>query len=163
MYFQKRTYSLFLVATLLFASACATQKKRGEKKGLAKLYDNTTAKYNGYFNADVIVDETLLSLKESHRDNYAKLLPIYEYMAIEDSKAIASELDRAIEKSAIVINLHRESDWEDDCYLIIGKSQFLKQEYEEAVNTFRYMMDEFDPIKLETRTMGTRISLKDLA
>ncbi len=134
---------LFLVVTLI--SSCVTQKSKDDTSFMKQLYHNTTAEYNGYFNADVIMTESIAQLKQQHQDNYNKLLPIYEYVAVEDAKSVSSELDRAIEKVSIVVSLHRQSDWTDDCYLLISKAQYLKKDYESAEETLEYMMEEFNP------------------
>ncbi|MEM9983393.1 MAG: tetratricopeptide repeat protein, partial [Bacteroidota bacterium] len=85
-------------------------------------------------------------LEEQHQDNYNKLLPIYPYVEAENPKAVAPDLDNAIEKVTVVVNLHRQSHWTDDCYLLVGKSQFLKQDYESAEKTLRYLMAEYNPV-----------------
>lgn len=139
---------LFILLGFLIIS-CTTQKKRGELSSIGKLYHNTTAKYNGYFNANELLVAGFETLKDQQKDNFNQLLPVYEYVDPDNPKAIASDLDNAIEKVSIVVNLHRESKWTDDCYLIIGKSQFLKQDYEGAEQTFRYMINEFPPEKFE--------------
>ena len=73
---------------------------------------------------------SFLTLEEQHEDNYNKLLPMYEYIATDNHEAVASDLDEAIKKVSVVVNLHRESNWTDDSYLIVGKAQFLKKDYE---------------------------------
>ncbi len=134
---------------VLVLSSCVTQKSRDEElSGLAKLYHNTTAKFNGYFNANEILAESMLALDEQHQDNYKNILPVYEYVAAENPQVVASNLDLAIEKVSIVVNLHRKSHWTDDCYLLVGQAQFLKQDYESAEETLRWMTNEFSPEKM---------------
>jgi len=126
---------------------CSSKRKRkdAEPSKLNKFYHNTTALYNGYFNANEIMEQTYLQLKASHKDNYNELLPLYDYVSIEDPKAVYGELDRAIEKVTTVASLHEPSKWVDDCYVLMGEAQYLKQEYETAEETFAYFKDEFNP------------------
>lgn len=112
---------------------------------MQKLYHNTTSKYNGYFNANVLYEASVLSLNEQHQDNHNKILPVYKYTETDDPKTVAEDMDKAIKKVSVVVSLHRESDWVDDCYLLMGKSQFLKQDYESAEEAFEYMVAEFNP------------------
>ncbi|GJM36617.1 MAG: hypothetical protein DHS20C18_56180 [Saprospiraceae bacterium] len=112
---------------------------------LGKLYHNTTSKYNGYFNANELLEASTLQLEAQHQDNYNKILEMYKYVAADNPQVVASDLDKAMEKVSVVVNLHRQSIWTDDCYLLLGKAQFLKQDYETAEETFRYMVDEFSP------------------
>ncbi len=142
---------LLLLAASAIITACSTQKKRGEVSGLGKFYHNTTAKFNGWFNANELVKESVIKLNDQHEDNYNKFLNVYKYVAAENPKAVAEDLDEAIKKVSVVISIHRVSDWTDDCYFIIGKSQYLKKDYESAEETFQYMMAEYSPEAMAKR------------
>ena len=125
---------------------CASKKKKGgNPSALSKFYHNTTALYNGYFNANELMKDTYLSLRQQHRDNYNEILPLYDYVAVEDTKSVAADLDKAIEKVTTVASLHEPSKWVDDCYVLMGEAQYLKQDYETAEETFAYFKDEFNP------------------
>jgi len=115
---------------------------------MGKFYHNTTAQYNGYFNANELYKKSLLTLDEMHQDNFNQLLPLYTYRDVNDASSVEGELNLAIEKVSRVINLHRVSSWTDDCYLILGKSQYVKQDFETAEKTFEYFVDEMNPAKL---------------
>jgi len=131
---------------LLFSTSCAVQKRKDEKDGpIKKLYHNVTAHYNAYFNADVLINESTVSLSEQYPDNYTKILPVFDYVAADNPQAVAGNLDEAIKKVTVVVNLHPESNWSDDCYLLAGKAQYLKQDYESAEETLLYMLREFSP------------------
>lgn len=156
---MKYTYkSLLLFTFLLFLADCTTQKRKGDMSALAKLYENTTAKYNGYFNARELLRASILDLNEQHEDNYNKILDLYQYVEVENPQAVASNLDEAIKKVSVVVSLHRESVWTDDCYLLVGQAQYLKQDYEGAEETLRYMVEEFSPAKMAKKK---RLSKKD--
>ncbi len=137
--------SVLVLALVLILSACVSQKKKGEVSKVAKFYHNTTAHYNGYFNANEIMMETKDAIIESHQDNYNEILPIYPEYLIPNPESIAEDMDKAIEKVAIVASVHEPSRWVDDCYIILGKAQFMKQDYESAEETFLYFIEEFDP------------------
>jgi len=129
----KQAYKAGLVLlSVMLITACTTQKRKGELSGLGKLYHNTTAHYNGYFNANELVNGSMISLADQHQDNYNQLLEVYPYIAASNPQAAAADLDQAVEKVATVVSLHRYSQWTDDCYLLVGKAQFLKKDYESA-------------------------------
>ena len=135
-----------LILTLIFAlilPSCSTQKSREDLSPLGKLYHNTTSEFNGYFNADELLTANTLKLEEQQEDNYNQILDVFEYMGADNPQSAAPDLDKAMEKVAIVISLHRQSHWTDDCYLLMGKSQFLKKDFETAEETFKYMIEEF--------------------
>lgn len=137
--------SVLLVSTLLLLSSCVTKKKKSDIGWLKQKYHDTTSKFNGYFNADVIMDETFASLEDQHVDNYNKILPVYPYSETDNPKAHAAEMDRAVEKVTVAALNHEPSIWVDDCYVLMGKAQFLKQDYETAEETFQYFEEEFNP------------------
>ncbi|WP_235297559.1 type IX secretion system periplasmic lipoprotein PorW/SprE [Portibacter marinus] len=135
-----------LLALIFIANGCTVQKKRGEVGKLGKIYHNTTAKFNGYFNADVIMQESEASLNAQYQENYNKILPIYPYTAVPNAKSVSADLDKAIEKVSIVATIHEPSHWVDDCYVLLGQAQYMKQDYEAAEKTFEFFVEEFDPL-----------------
>ncbi|MEM9822460.1 MAG: tetratricopeptide repeat protein [Bacteroidota bacterium] len=142
---KRITYTLLLLVAVALISACAVKKSKKKQGPISKLYHNTTAKFNGYFNANVLVEESIKSLEEQHQDNYTKILHVYKYVANDNPQAVAGNLDEAMKKVAVVSNLHDRSNWVDDCYLILGKAQYLKKDYESAEETLLYMSQEFSP------------------
>ena len=109
------------------------------------------SRYNGYFNADVLMTESIATLDNQHQDNYNKILPVYEYVAVDKAQSVAPDLDNAIEKVSIVATLHRKSDWTDDCYLLIGKAQYLKKDYESSEETLEYMLKHYSKSAIQKR------------
>ena len=139
-----RSGLVFGALCLLVFSGCRTTKSKEDLSGLGMLYQNMTAHYNGYFNATEIMKESFYTLDESYQDNYNQLLPVHTYAAVDDPGSVTSELDNAIKKASVVISLHRPSKWTDDCYLLIGQAQYLKQDYESAQKTLEYLTNNFD-------------------
>lgn len=137
---------LYIIALgLLVLASCTTQKKRSDQSALSKAWHNTNAHYNGYFNADETITESILLLNEQHEDNYLQLLDIYPYTEVDNPQAVAEQLDEAVKKVTVVVNLHPYSQWSDDCYFIAGQALYLKQDYEGAEKAFRYLVNEYPP------------------
>ena len=44
-----------------------------------------------------------------------------------------------LRKPQLAIQFHKNSDWVDDSYVLIGKVKFLQGLYEEAIQTFKYV------------------------
>ncbi|HMQ49264.1 MAG TPA: tetratricopeptide repeat protein [Saprospiraceae bacterium] len=132
-------------------AACTTTKSRKDTSALGELYHNTTAHYNGYFNANELVLFSTLTLEEQHEDNYTQLLPMYPFIISENAQSVTPDMDLAVEKVAKVVSLHPQSKWSDDCYLLAGKAQFIKQDYESAEETFRYLVNEYTPDQLDDK------------
>lgn len=152
----------FLLALLILFASCATKKKKkGEDvSAVGKVYHNTTAKYNGYFNADLLYKETISDLSLGHQDNFNQIIPLYPEVANTDVKASEAKMDEAIKKLSTVITLHRVSQWTDDSYLLIGKCQYAKQDFASAEETFQYLNAEFSPEMLEAKKKGSKSKKK---
>ncbi len=157
MTYLKKTKKIGAYLLVLFlVAACTTQKKRGDLTKFQKFYQNTTSEYNGYFNANILYEESLLKMSEQVQDNYNKILPVYKYAEADNPKAVAEDLDEAIKKVSIVVSLHRQSDWVDDCYLLMGKSMYLKQDYETAQEALEYLVAEYNPQALAKKQSRKR-------
>ncbi|MBT8231419.1 MAG: tetratricopeptide repeat protein [Bacteroidia bacterium] len=143
---MKKVHNLLyiLVAVVLF-SACSTTRSKKEVKGFKKFYHNTTAKFNGYFNAEELMKESMASLQEMNVDNYNNILSVYDYVDIDNPQTVKEDMDKAIEKLSTVATIHDVSNYVDDCYMLIGKAQYLKQDYIAAEETFLYFEEVFDP------------------
>lgn len=135
-------------------SSCVTKKKKEDLSFLSKRYHNLTSKYNGYFNANVLYDQGILTANLQHTDNYAKILDMYPYMAIDNPKSLAPEMDKIVEKVSTVATLHSGGDWVDDCYLLAGKAQYLKQDFISAEETLEFMAKNFSPEVLKDKLKG---------
>ncbi|MFK8007537.1 MAG: tetratricopeptide repeat protein [Saprospiraceae bacterium] len=143
---MKRFNTLLSVWVLIFfIASCATQKSKDDPSKVGKFYHDVTSKYNGYFNANELLEASIETLNAQHQDNYNKILSIYKYSAADNASVVASDLDNAIKKVSIVASLHPASHWKDDCYLLMGQSQFVKKDYESAEETLEFMVDEYDP------------------
>lgn len=101
--------------------------------------------YNGYFNARELMTESLLILDEQHVDNYTQRLDMFPFLAVDNPSIVGENLDNAVEKVAIVVKKHPYSNWVDDSYLLVGQAQLIKQDYESAERTFRFLTSEFRP------------------
>ena len=151
--------SLTLILAITLLASCVTQRKKDEAKGLKLFIHNLTSKYNGFFNANVLVQEATDKLNLQHQDNYNRVLDIYPYLAVDNPSAVAPDLDKAIEKVAVVATYHRPSHWVDDCYLMMGKAQYLKHDFDSAEETFAYLAENYNPSIKKKLTSKERAKL----
>lgn len=136
---------------LIILSACGSgkNKKREELSSAGELFQNTTAKFNGYFNARELWDLSVSELDASYQYNYNQLLPVFPYSENDGYLNYKEEMDKTIEKLATVISKHPASDWVDDSYLLMAKALFVKRDYENAINTLEYLTTKYSPGYLE--------------
>lgn len=140
--------ALFFIA-LMTISSCTSHKKKGELSGFGQFYQNNTAYYNGYFNANLLYEEAIIAIEDGYQDDFNSVLAIFPYRDAPDVKPHYAELDLASEKVSKVVALKRPSHWTDDCYLMLAKCQYVKKDYESAEKTFQYLLHHFEPSKLD--------------
>ncbi len=143
---KKAIQFLSIIITLSLCISCSTTRSKDEVKGFKKFYHNTTSKYNGYFNAKEIMTVTEQELDGIVENNYNKILPVYASVEYDNPTAIAPQMDKAIEKVITVATIHDAGNYVDDCYVLMGKAQYLKQDYASAEETFQFFEEEFDPL-----------------
>ena len=157
----RKTNLLLLVTFLLMLlSACATKQNTAK----SRFFHAFHARYNIYFNGSQAFIDGSLEQEKGNHDNFTELLPLYA-VANKNTRTIgAGQFDRAIEKSEKAIRRHsikRKPEWNKGrkktakdiewlnrreynpfiwkAWLLLGKSQFQKGEFEEAAATFSYM------------------------
>ncbi|MFP5471319.1 MAG: tetratricopeptide repeat protein [Bacteroidia bacterium] len=143
-------FSVLLIGTALWQ--CSTDKNRF----LNRAYHNTTAHYNGYFNAREAIKEALKSFRYSYKENYDLVLPVVLYPNEAESKSMFAVMDTSISKCATVIKRHAMPEkktgskegqewgkWIDNNWLMIGVAHFHKKEFDRANEIFKYIENTY--------------------
>lgn len=137
---------VLIVFVLLILSSCSTKKNTFTRR----VYHNLTAHYNGWWNGNESLKNGLFQLDKSINDDFTKTLVVFNYGENNQASAIFSDMDRAIEKGSITAQRHsmwfknrEHCNWIDDSYMLIGKANFLKQEYTSARQSFNFVMSRF--------------------
>ena len=106
---------------------------------VSKTYHNITAHYNAYFYANERFNEVTEALETSFQPNYNRILDVFIPIDTSLVSSKSETLEDAIKKAATAIQFHKNSDWVDDSYVLIGKIKFLQSKHEEAIQTFKYV------------------------
>lgn len=153
----KALASILLIGAIAIIS-CSTEKDAW----LNRTYHNTTAKYNGFFNAGEIIKEAMTNYSDTRTENYNVIIPVYEYADEIGSKSLYAPMDTAAAKCETVIGRHsmpsmkkgqfRKTEWcswIDDNWMVIGQSKFYKRDFEKALKRFIYIERQYskEPIK----------------
>ncbi|MDH3710122.1 MAG: hypothetical protein OER04_09560, partial [Cyclobacteriaceae bacterium] len=118
---NKNWYLLFAVfsGVLFFGlGGCSSEKSTL----VSKTYHNLTAHYNAYFYADQRLNEVIEAIESSYEPNYNRILQIFPPVDTTVVNSMRTQLDDAIKKAAIAIQFHKNSDWVDDSYVLIGRA-----------------------------------------
>lgn len=131
----------------LLWTGCSTQKDAL----INRTYHNTTARYNGYFNAKESVKGGMEKIAQSYEEDYTKILPIFIEGTEASARSVYPDMDRAIEKCTDVISRHsmyikkeEKCKWIDNCYLLIGEANYHKRDYTAANEMFNYVAKEYE-------------------
>lgn len=135
----------------MFVHSCSTEKNAF----LNRNYHYLTVKYNGFFNGNEAFKEAKKNIATDHVDDFDNLLDVFQYGTEASNKTYFSNLNRAVQKGAKMIDRHsmkfkvKSEEVEvnqmiDDCYLLIGKARFLKYDLEAAKETFLFVKNTYE-------------------
>ncbi|MCD8540791.1 MAG: hypothetical protein LRY55_14225, partial [Leadbetterella sp.] len=117
---------------------------------------------NSRFNALLISREDLEVAKEyiaaNHKDNYEEILPVYRPVDSTRLDTAKFYLIDAIKKSSLIAEKHSNSKYLDEAYLLIGEARILKGEFENAIETYKYLntVSSSEEMKTEALTQMMR-------
>ncbi len=116
---------------------------------VGRQYDNLTAYYNKFYNANQAFEKGVRAFQERDRSidrtRYLSIFPVPTEGLNE------APFEDAIQKSADVLREHPDSKWVDDALLLIGKSYFYQKNYVGATQKFREVMALNTSRELEAR------------
>jgi len=90
------------LAVALILAGCSVEKNTGA----SRFYNSLISKYNIWFHGNEAYKAGVQKVRDSHRDDYTDLLPVFEYSAEESARAASSDMERAVQKASKVIALH---------------------------------------------------------
>ncbi|MBQ8711352.1 MAG: tetratricopeptide repeat protein [Prevotella sp.] len=152
--------AISVAVVALMTAACSSHKNTAK----SRFWQSFTAKYNTYFNGSQAFIEGSLEKEKSNKDNFTEQLPLYT-VGNKGSRTLGkSNFDRTVEKMEKTIKQHsikakpewnktrRKTDKDREwlsrreynpflwkAWLLMGKAQFQKGEFDEAAATFSYM------------------------
>lgn len=159
---MKKLLYISIVATvvMLAMAGCSTQKNDAK----SRWWHSFTARYNTYYNGSQAFIEGSIEKENANKDNFTEMIPLYMVSNKNSKSTGLMKFDRAIEKSEKAIKQHsikKRPEWtknrrktEKDiewlnrkeynpflwkAWLLLGKSQFQKGNFDEAAATFSYM------------------------
>lgn len=131
---------------LLFLASCSTEKDTF----VHRFYHNTTARYNGYYYADLSVTKGMEKVRKEYKEDYSKILPVFNDGDKESASVAYPEMDRSIKKLSKVVERHsmeiygkEKCKWIDDSYLLLGRSYYYKRNFSKAEEIFTYVSKEY--------------------
>ena len=145
---------IFLTSMLLLLSwACSTENNTP----LNRFYHQTTAKYNGHFNAKELMRISLKTYHDSRKEDFYTILPIFPVPSEKDVKGMLPAIDTAVMKCSKVILNHsmptaenmfyksvEYNKWIDENWLTVGEAFFYRRDYQKALDNFEFVKRFFE-------------------
>ena len=135
---------VFGIVAGLFGS-CSQEKKTWSSLA----WHNTLAHYNGYFIAREKMKEYEADQLTAFKDNYNRVLEVYPFPALGSAASANASMEEVIKKASIPVQRHKNSKWVDDSYLLIGKARFYKEDWENAIQTFKFINTKFTDVDVK--------------
>ena len=146
---MRSSLNLFLTLLLVFMSwACSTENNTP----LNRFYHQTTAKYNGHFNAKELLRVSLKTYNDSRKENFYTILPVFPTPDEKEVKGMIPAIDTAVVKCAKVILNHsmptaenmyyktvEYNKWIDENWLTVGEAYFYRRDYQKALENFQFV------------------------
>jgi tetratricopeptide (TPR) repeat protein len=135
-----------LVVVMLLFFGCSTKKDTWVRR----TFHGITAHYNAYYNGQVALEESRVTISKDHKDNFSEILDIFPLGTIESVKSVSQKLERSMEKASIVIHKHsmvfnneEKIVWIPRSYFMIAQARFYGHEYGLAKQTFKYIIGKY--------------------
>lgn len=103
------------------------------------IYHNTTAHYNGYFYAKEKIAEIQNTIAKSLDDDPNEILRLFPKLDTTLASSYKKDTEEVIKMASISIQRHPNSRWLDDDYLLVGLARLYSCDYQNAIQTFKYV------------------------
>jgi tetratricopeptide (TPR) repeat protein len=136
------------IALLFFLWGCNPAKNTT----INRFYHSTTAQYNGYFNANLLLDQALLSYRKNVKEDFYSQIPLELYPSEEEVKNMYADIDTAIVKCTKVITEHsmpgsakpstkkeENNSFIDENWTTIGIASYIRRDYSAAMKNFLFI------------------------
>lgn len=134
---------------ILFAVvACSTEKNTT----ISRNYHSLNAHYNGYFNANELIKQSIETYQTSREEDYYSLLPLNPVPDEKEVPGMYPAIDTAIAKCTKVIRDHsmpsndrpskkkeEHNRWIDENWTLIGEALYYRRDYEGAMKNFKFV------------------------
>ncbi len=141
-------YFLIIICFITVVISCSTEKNTL----INRSYHGLTAHYNGYFNANVLIDLSITNYRTNLQENYYDILPIDPVPNKTEVIGLYSSIDTAIAKCTKVIQNHsmpsndrpskkkvEYNPWIDENWTTVGIADFYRRDYEAAIKNFDFV------------------------
>ena len=144
---------IFLLACCCCLALAGWQCSSNQTSVTGDIYHNTTAHFNGYFYAREKVIEVEKAILKSLDDDPNLILRLYPKLDTVLAKSYKKDTDEIIKMASISIQRHPNSKWVDDDYLMVGLARLYDCDFQNAIQTFKYINTKSQDINLRHKAL----------
>lgn len=158
-------YTVLVVIAIIIINivGCSTNKNTW----VSRHYQMLTSNYNVYYNGIEAFNEGIKNIRETYKNDYSHVLPVYEFSDATAAKSGSSDMETALKKGHKLIQLHsittkpkrkdkpsekykKFASQEEfnpyiaDSYLLLGKANVVRHEDDEAIEYFDYLSRKYE-------------------
>lgn len=151
---------LLSIILLIGIGSCSTQKNTAK----SRWWHSFNARYNTYYNGTLAYIDGSLEKENGNKDNFTEMIPLYTVSNKNSRELGKGNYEKAITKCEKAIHQHsikKRPEWNKNrrktekdiewlsrkeynpflwkAWLLMGRSQFFKGDFESAATTFSYM------------------------
>lgn len=135
---NSNTRFLRLFITLLTISVMLSCSQESNSV-VSKFWHNMTARYNAYYLAKERMKLVEDKIWENQKDDYNRILEIFPLIDTNLSTTLKPDLDYIFERASITPTKHKNSNWVDDSYILIGKLKLYENKLDSGIFAFKYV------------------------
>ncbi len=117
------------------------------------LYHNTTAHFNGYFYAKEKIIEIQKTILQSMDDDPNQVLRLFPKLDTAMASGYRKDTEEVIKMASISIQRHPNSKWLDDNYILVGLARLYDCDFQNAIQTFKYVNTKGQDVHLRHRAI----------
>ncbi len=103
------------------------------------IYHNTTAHFNGYYYAKEKVLEIQTTITKNLDDDPNQILRLFPKLDTALASTYRKDTEEVIKMASLSIQRHPNSRWLDDNYLLVGLARLYDCDFQNAIQTFKYV------------------------
>jgi len=119
----------------------------------SNIYHNTTAHYNGYYYAREKTNEVEKIILKSLDDDPNQILRLFPRLDTILAKTYSKDTEEIIKMASLSIQRHPNSKWVDDNYVLVGKARLYGSDFQNAIQTFKYVNTKSPDIDTRHRAL----------
>lgn len=141
-----KSVAIFRRPALLLVIAigcCMFSCNPNRDRWLNRNFHTLTGHYNVYFNGLMKLQDGVMQLENTHKNDFTKVLQVFPTGTSDAAKAAGNLFDEAIKKFSKSIQMHTVGRYTDDSYYQMAVTRYYKEDYFASIETFQFILIKY--------------------